>query len=69
MSFNPSTGLAYIPASYVSFLTRPQAELRPGSTGYVRPSGPTKTIEPSFGPEPPKDARARVAEAHAEITG
>src|SRR5262249_61310995 len=32
-------------------------ELRAGSTGYVRPSGPTKTIEPAFGPEPPQGAR------------
>jgi quinohemoprotein ethanol dehydrogenase len=57
MSFNPATGLVYIPATYASFPYQAQVELRPGSTGYVRPSGPTKTIEPSFGPEPPKDAR------------
>jgi quinohemoprotein ethanol dehydrogenase len=57
MSYNPNTGLVYIPASYSSFPYQAQVELRPGSTGYVRPSGPTKTIEPSFGPEPPKDAR------------
>ena len=57
MSYNPNTGLVYIPASYQSFPYQAQAEYKPGSTGYVRPSGPTKTIEPSFGPEPPKDAR------------
>jgi len=57
MSYNPNTGLVYIPSSYQSFPYQAQAEYRPGSTGYVRPSGPTKTIEPSFGPEPPKDAR------------
>jgi quinohemoprotein ethanol dehydrogenase len=57
MSYNPNTGLVYIPASYQSFPYQAQAEYKPGSTGYIRPSGPTKTIEPSFGPEPPKDAR------------
>ena len=57
MSYNPNTGLIYIPASYQSFPYQAQAEYKPGSTGYVRPSGATKTIEPSFGPEPPKDAR------------
>jgi quinohemoprotein ethanol dehydrogenase len=57
MSYNPNTGLIYIPASYQSFPYQAQAEYRPGSTGYVRPSGETKTIEPSFGPEPPKGAR------------
>jgi quinohemoprotein ethanol dehydrogenase len=57
MSYNPNTGLVYIPASYSSFPYQAQVELRPGSTGYVRPSGPTKTIEPSMGPEPPQGAR------------
>ena len=57
MSYNPNTGLLYIPSSYQSFPYQAQLELKPGTTGYVRPSGPTKTIEPSFGPEPPKDAR------------
>jgi quinohemoprotein ethanol dehydrogenase len=57
MSYNPNTGLVYIPASYSSFPYQAQVELRPGSTGYVRPSGPTKTIEPSLGPEPPAGAR------------
>jgi quinohemoprotein ethanol dehydrogenase len=57
MSFNPNTGLVYIPSSYSSFPYQAQATFRPGSTGYVRPQGPTKTIEPSFGPEPPTGAR------------
>jgi quinohemoprotein ethanol dehydrogenase len=57
MSFNPNTGLVYIPSSYSSFPYQAQAEFRPGSTGYVRPRGETKTIEPSFGPEPPPGAR------------
>jgi quinohemoprotein ethanol dehydrogenase len=57
MSYNPNTGLVYIPASYSSFPYQAQVELRPGSTGYVRPSGETKIIEPTMGPEPPKGAR------------
>ena len=57
MSWNPNTGLVYIPASYSSFPYQAQVEHKPGTTGYVRPSGETKTIEPSFGPEPPKGAR------------
>jgi quinohemoprotein ethanol dehydrogenase len=57
MSYNPGTGLVYIPSSYQSFPYQAQAEYRPGSTGYVRPAGPTKTIEPSIGPEPPAGAR------------
>jgi quinohemoprotein ethanol dehydrogenase len=57
MSYNPNTGLVYIPASYSSFPYQAQVELRPGSTGYVRPSGQTKTLEPTMGPEPPQGAR------------
>ena len=57
MSYNPNTGLVYIPASYQSFPYQATIEHKPGSTGYIRPSGETKTIEPSFGPEPPKGAR------------
>jgi quinohemoprotein ethanol dehydrogenase len=57
MSYNPSTGLVYIPAFYMSFPYQAQAVYRPGSTGYVRPAGETRTIEPSYGPEPPAGAR------------
>jgi quinohemoprotein ethanol dehydrogenase len=57
MSYNPATGLIYIPASYQSFPYQAAAELRPGSTGYVRPPGQTKVIEPTIGPEPPQGAR------------
>jgi quinohemoprotein ethanol dehydrogenase len=57
MSYNPNTGLVYIPASYSSFPYQATVEHKPGSTGYVRPSGPTKTIEPTLGPEPPAGAR------------
>ena len=57
MSYNPNTGLVYIPASYQSYPYQAQVELRPGSTGYQRPRGETKIIEPSFGPEPIPGAR------------
>ena len=57
MSYNPGTGLVYIPSSYQSFPYQVQAEYRPGSTGYVRPRGETTTIEPLIGPEPPPGAR------------
>ncbi|HVQ65428.1 MAG TPA: PQQ-binding-like beta-propeller repeat protein, partial [Terriglobia bacterium] len=57
MSYNPNTGLVYIPSTYSSFPYQAAAAFRPGSTGYVRPQGQTKIIEPTMGPEPPKDAR------------
>jgi quinohemoprotein ethanol dehydrogenase len=57
MSYNPNTGLVYIPSSYSSFPYQAAAQFRPGSTGYVRPQGQTKIIEPTMGPEPPAGAR------------
>jgi glucose dehydrogenase len=57
MSWNPMTGLVYIPSSYSSFPYQAAPTLRPGSTGYVRPPGQTKVIEPTIGPEPPMGAR------------
>jgi quinohemoprotein ethanol dehydrogenase len=57
MSYNPNTGLVYIPSSYSSFPYQAQAQFRPGSTGYVRPQGQTRVIEPTMGPEPPAGAR------------
>jgi len=57
MSYNPNTGLVYIPSSYQSFPYQATPTLRPGSTGYVRPQGQTKIIEPTMGPEPPAGAR------------
>jgi quinohemoprotein ethanol dehydrogenase len=56
MSYNPATGLVYIPSSYSSFPYQAAATFRPGSTGYVRPTNP-KVIEPLAGPEPPAGAR------------
>jgi quinohemoprotein ethanol dehydrogenase len=57
MSYNPSTGLVYIPAFYTSFALQAQAEFRPGSNGFTRPNGPTRVVEPTMGPEPPAGAR------------
>jgi quinohemoprotein ethanol dehydrogenase len=57
MSYNPQTGLVYTPSFYTSFPLQAQAVYRPGSTGYVRPSGATRVVEPTMGPEPPPDAR------------
>ena len=53
MSYNPRTGLVYIPASFNSFPLQAQAEFRRGSTGYVRPKGEPRLVEPAFGPDPP----------------
>jgi quinohemoprotein ethanol dehydrogenase len=53
MSHNPATGLVYIPSFYTSFPLQAQAEFRRGSTGYVRPKGETRLVEPAFGPDPP----------------
>jgi len=57
MSYNPNTGLVYIPAFYTSFALQAQAEFRPGSNGFRRPDGPTRVVEPTLGPEPPPGAR------------
>jgi quinohemoprotein ethanol dehydrogenase len=59
MSYNPATGLVYIPSSYSNFPYQAAADLRPGSTGYVRPASP-KVIEPLAGPEPPAGARGGI---------
>jgi quinohemoprotein ethanol dehydrogenase len=58
MSYNPTTGLVYIPAFYSTFLLQAQAEYKPGTTGFVRPRGDTRLVEPSYGPEPPPGARS-----------
>ena len=58
MSYNPNTGLVYIPAFYTSFNLQAQAEFRPGSNGFRRPDGPTRVVEPTMGPEPPPNARS-----------
>ncbi len=55
MSWNPATGLVYIPASYMPFLYATTAELKPGSSGYRRPSGDVRHLKTSMGPDAPKD--------------
>src|SRR5215831_4888771 len=57
MSFNPATGFVYIPVSFASFPYQAAEELKPGTTGYVRPAGKPREIGPSIGPEPPEGAR------------
>ena len=57
MSYNPATGLVYIPASYRPFLYQATEELKPGSTGYVRPSGAVRSLKTSIGPIAPEDIR------------
>jgi quinohemoprotein ethanol dehydrogenase len=57
MSWNPATGLVYINATYSPFLYQATAELKPGSTGYVRPSGEVRHIAKSIGPVPPDGVR------------
>jgi quinohemoprotein ethanol dehydrogenase len=57
MSFNPGTGLVYIPASYMPFPYQATEELKPGSTGYVRPTGELRKISKSIGPVAPEKVR------------
>jgi hypothetical protein len=57
MSYNPATGLVYIPASYGTFALQAQPEYKPGTTGFMRPTGDTRMVEPAYGPEPPAGER------------
>jgi quinohemoprotein ethanol dehydrogenase len=57
MSYNPATGLVYIPASYMPFLYQATEELKPGSTGYVRPTGEVRKLTKSIGPVAPDGVR------------
>jgi PQQ-dependent dehydrogenase (methanol/ethanol family) len=57
MSYNPVTGLVYIPASYMPFPYQATAELKPGSTGYVRPTGELRKLKNSIGPLAPDGVR------------
>jgi quinohemoprotein ethanol dehydrogenase len=57
MSFNPGTGLVYIPASYMPFPYQAAVELKPGTTGYVRPTGELRKISKSIGPAAPDKIR------------
>ncbi len=55
MSYNPNTKLVYIPASYRPFPYKATDELKPGSTGYVRPTGELRKLTGSIGPEAPPE--------------
>ncbi len=57
MSYNPGTGLVYIPASYMPFLYQATEELKPGSTGYQRPKGAVRSLKTSIGPTAPEGVR------------
>jgi quinohemoprotein ethanol dehydrogenase len=57
MSYNPNTGLVYISASYMPFPYQATAELKSGSTGYVRPTGELRKLKFSMGPIAPDGAR------------
>ncbi len=57
MSWNPATGLVYISASYTPFLYQATEELKPGSTGYTRPSGEVRHLNTSMGPAAPEGVR------------
>ena len=58
MSWNPTTGLIYIPASYMPFRYQAMEELKPGSTGYTRPTGTVRSPKPTMGPEAPEGVRS-----------
>jgi quinohemoprotein ethanol dehydrogenase len=57
MSYNPATGLVYIPASYMPFPYKAMDELKPGSTGYTRPTGELRKLSKSIGPTAPEGVR------------
>jgi quinohemoprotein ethanol dehydrogenase len=57
MSYNPATGLVYIPAFYMPFPYKAMDELKPGSTGYVRPIGELRKLSKAIGPEAPEGVR------------
>ena len=58
MSFNPNTGLVYIPASYQSYTYQAAEEYKPGSNGDVRTNAPARQIKaPAIGPSAPDGVR------------
>jgi quinohemoprotein ethanol dehydrogenase len=57
MAYNPATGLVYIPASYMPFPYQAQEVLKPGTTGYTRPSGDLRHMKTSIGPTAPDKVR------------
>jgi PQQ-dependent dehydrogenase (methanol/ethanol family) len=57
MSWNPATGLLYIPASYMPFLYQATEVLKPGGNGFIRPSGDVRHLKTSIGPTAPEGVR------------
>jgi quinohemoprotein ethanol dehydrogenase len=58
MSFNPDTGLVYIPASYTSYTYEAAAEYKQGSNGDVRTGAEARQIKaPAIGPSAPDGVR------------
>jgi quinohemoprotein ethanol dehydrogenase len=58
MSFNPNTGLVYIPASYTSYTYQADEEYKPGTNGDVRTKAPPRQIQaPAIGPVAPEGVR------------
>lgn len=59
MSYNPSTGLVYIPSSYQPFTYAATEELKPGTTGYTRGTKDPKELPVTpIGPIAPEGWRA-----------
>ena len=58
MSFNPNTGLVYIPASYMSYTYQADEEYRKGTNGDVRTNAVPRQIKaPAIGPVAPEGVR------------
>jgi quinohemoprotein ethanol dehydrogenase len=58
MSFNPDTGLIYIPASYTSYTYQADEEYKKGSNGDVRTNKEARQIKaPAIGPSAPDGVR------------
>jgi len=58
MSFNPATGLVYIPASYTSYTYQAADEYKKGSNGDVRTTTEPRQIKaPAIGPSAPDGVR------------
>jgi quinohemoprotein ethanol dehydrogenase len=59
MSFNPNTGLVYIPASYQPYTYQADAEYKAGTNGDVRTGVQPRQIKaPAIGPTAPEGVRA-----------
>ncbi len=59
MSFNPSTGLVYIPASYMSYTYQADDDYKPNTSGTTRSAGvtPRQIQAPAIGPVAPEGVR------------